>query len=114
MEPIAFGTILRHYRQANQYSVNELTDILKKDYGMAISPKSVYSWENGQSKPTVDTFIILCKLYGINHILDTFGIAANKEQPPLILNEEERQIILKYRSRKYCNSAIRKLLDIED
>ena len=108
------GRMLRYYRKANKYSVQQVVDKLKKDYNISISPKTVYGWENGQNQPSADLLLMLCKIYKINNILETLGYEGPPEQAPLILSEEEREIIIKYRSRKYYNSAIRKLLDIED
>lgn len=108
------GRMLRYYRKARGYSVQQLVDILEKEYNISLSPKTVYGWENSQNQPSADTLLVLCKIYNINRILDSLGYEGEPEQVPLILSPEEREIIIKYRSRKYCNSAIRKLLDIED
>ncbi|MGN0153696.1 MAG: helix-turn-helix domain-containing protein [Lachnospiraceae bacterium] len=108
------GRMLRYYRKARSYSVNQIVDILKEDYDISVSPKTVYGWENGQNQPSADTLLILCKIYNINDILDSLGYEGPAEQAPLILSDEERELVLKYRSHKYFNSAIRKLLDIEE
>ncbi len=107
------GEVLRDYRKKNHLSVTQVVDILSRKYNMHISPKTLYSWENGKNQPSADSLITLCKLYNITNILKTLGYQNEKEPVPLILSEEEREIIIKYRSRNYCNSAIRKLLDIE-
>lgn len=107
------GPILKDYRKRNHLSVNQVVAILSKEYDMNISPKTLYSWESGQNQPSADSLLTLCKLYNITNILKTLGFQNEKEPVPLILSEEEREIIIKYRSRNYCNSAIRKLLDIE-
>lgn len=108
------GRMLRYYRKAKCYSVQQVVDKLKKEYGISISPKSVYSWENGQTQPYADTLLVLCKIYSINNILDSLGYEGEPEHAPLVLTSEERELIIKYRTHKYFNSAIRKLLDIED
>lgn len=108
------GRMLRYYRKANAYSVQQVVDKLKTDYDISISPKTIYGWENSQNQPSADTLLVLCKLYKINNILDSLGYEGNPEQAPLILSPEERELVIKYRSHKYYNSAIRKLLDIDD
>ena len=108
------GRMLRYYRKANEYSVQQVVNQLKKDYDVTISPKTLYSWENSQNQPAADLLLMLCKIYKINNILESLGYDGPPDKAPLILTPEEREIIIKYRSRKYYNSAIRKLLDIED
>ena len=114
MKDKKLGQTLRDYRKASRYTVQQIVDILQKEYNIVISPKTLYGWENGQNQPSADNLLILCRIYKITNILETFGYEGVPEQTPLILSNEEREIILKYRSRKYCNSAIRKLLDIPD
>lgn len=114
MKHLNLGQSLREYRKANHYTVQQIVDIMHSEYGIEISPKTLYGWENGQNQPSADNLLILCKIYRITNILEALGYEGSIEQSPLILSDEERDIILKYRSRKYCNSAIRKLLDIPD
>lgn len=114
MKHTNLGQTLRNYRKANRYTVQQIVDIMQKEYNIVISPKTLYGWENGQNQPSADNLLILCRIYKITNILEAFGYEEAPEQAPLILSSEERDIILKYRSRKYCNSAIRKLLDIPD
>lgn len=108
------GRMLRYYRKANAYSVQQVVDKLKTDYDISISPKTIYGWENSQNQPSADTLLVLCKLYKINNILDSLGYEGTPEQAPLILTPEERELVIKYHSHKYYNSAIRKLLDMDD
>ena len=114
MKNTNLGRMLRYYRKANLYSVQDVVDKLKKEYDVSISIKTLYGWENSQNQPSADLLLMLCKIYKINNILESLGYDGAPEQAPLILTSEEREIILKYRSKKYYNSAIRKLLDIED
>lgn len=108
------GRMLRYYRKANSFSVQQVVNKLKNEYEISLSPKTIYGWENGQNQPSADNLLVLCKMYKINNILDSLGYEGSPEQAPLILTPEEKEIIIKYRSRKYFNSAIRKLLDIEE
>lgn len=108
------GRMLRYYRKACGYSVQQVADKLKNEYNISLSPKTIYGWENSQNQPSADTLLVLCKIYNINRILDSLGYEGEPEQAPLILSKEERELVIKYRSHKYFNSAIRKLLDIEE
>lgn len=107
------GDMLRNYRIKNAMSVAQVTDELEKKFYIRISRKTLYAWENNQNQPSASCFLALCEIYNIENVLKTFGYESKKESTPLILNHEERELIIKYRSRKYPNSAIRKLLDIE-
>lgn len=108
------GRMLRYYRKANSFSVQQVVSKMKNEYEISLSPKTIYGWESGQNQPSADNLLVLCKMYKINNILDSLGYEGSPEQAPLILSPEEREIIIKYRSRKYFNSAIRKLLDIDE
>ena len=108
------GRMLRYYRKARNLSVNQVVEKLRTDYDISISPKTVYGWENSQNQPSADTLLVLCKMYRISNIQDSLGYEGVPEQAPLILTAEERELVLKYRTHKYFNSAIRKLLDIEE
>lgn len=114
MKHTNLGSALRYYRKANHYTVQQIVDKLQEEYKVTLSTKTIYSWENNQNQPSADNLLILCKIYKITNILEALGYEGIPEQMPLILSDEEREIILKYRTRKYCNSAIRKLLDIPD
>jgi len=107
------GKMLRYYRKARQYSIQQVIEALEKEYSISISPKTLYSWENSQNQPSADLLLMLCKLYNINNILETLGYDGDSENMPLILNPEETKLIRKYRARKRFQPAIRKLLDIE-
>lgn len=53
-------------------SVKEVSDILTEK-GFKASEKTIYSWEGGNSQPTPDALLIMCKLYGITDVLAEFG-----------------------------------------
>ncbi|MGN0439067.1 MAG: XRE family transcriptional regulator [Lachnospiraceae bacterium] len=107
------GTILRDYRIKNRLSVCQVVNILQKKYKIKISDKTLYAWERNQNEPSTSCFLALCEIYNITNVLKDFGYNEKNEPVPLFLNSEEREIIIRYRSRKFSNSSIRKLLDIE-
>lgn len=102
--------VLKTYRKLNHYSVNDLV-VKLEDNNLPVAPKTVYGWESGQTQPDADTLLVLCKIYKIDNILTTFGY----EQAPddLLLSEEERHLILQYRSHAEMQSAVKRLLDME-
>lgn len=108
------GRMLRYYRRARNLSVNQVVENLREEYDLSISPKTVYGWETSQNQPSADTFLVLCKMYQVSNILESLGYEGSPEEAPLVLTDEERELILKYRSKKYFHSAIRKLLDIDE
>lgn len=107
------GRMLRYHRLTCNYSVQDVVDKLAKEYDIHLSTKTVYGWENGQNQPTADTLLVLCKMYQIHNILDSLGYDTTLGAEPILPNKEERELILRYRSRKEYQSAIRKLLDME-
>lgn len=113
MNDYHIGEMLRNYRIKNKLSVIKVINQLEKNYHIKISKKTLYAWENNQNQPSASYFLALCEIYNITNVLKDFGYETRKEPVPLILNSEEREIIIRYRSHHYPNSAIRKLLDIE-
>ena len=73
------GKMLHSYREKHQYSIHQVIDKLHTEYGVVISPKTLCSWENSQNQPSADLFLMLCKLYNINNILETLDHADNSE-----------------------------------
>lgn len=106
------GKRLREFRKSNHYSVKYVAECLEKDYNIKYSTKTIYSWENGQNQPPADTLLILCKLYKIPNILDSLGYGSPENDAPLLLSNEEKEIILKLRSHRYFNDAVKKLMEI--
>lgn len=108
------GVRLRYYREAANLTVKDVVIKLETEYNMEYSPKTIYSWERGQNQPPADTLLSLCHLYNITNIVESLGYGTQSQELPLILTSEEKELITKYRERKYLNAAIRKLLDMED
>ena len=107
------GVLLRYYRKAAELSVNDVVDIFRTEYNTKLSNKTVYSWENGQNQPSADTLLTLCKMYNITNILQSLGYTGPVEKRPLGLTNNEREIILKYRSNDYFHKSVDKLFEIE-
>ncbi len=76
----SIGETLKKCRLESGKSVKEISDLLISK-GFKASEKTIYSWENGNSQPTPDALLIMCKAYGVSDILTTFGYMAPEEQP---------------------------------
>lgn len=104
------GLMLRYYRKLRNMSVSDVAESLaENDINVAV--KTIYGWENGTTQPDADTLLFLCKIYGIENILGTFGYKT-PDTEPVILTTAEKRLIKKYRSMPELQSAVNKLLDI--
>ena len=75
----SIGETLKKCRLEAGISVKEISDLLISK-GFKASEKTIYSWENGNSQPSPDALLIMCKSYGVNDVLGTFGYANISEQ----------------------------------
>lgn len=66
------GKTLKKCRLDANKTIKEISDLLISK-GFKASEKTIYSWENGNSKPSPDAFLIMCKDYGITDVLGVFG-----------------------------------------
>ena len=71
------GETLRKCRVAAGKSVREMSELLTAN-GFKASEKTIYSWENGNSQPTPDALLVMCRAYGVEDVLGTFGYAPEK------------------------------------
>ena len=90
------GNVLRESRIKSKMTVEQVSNILIKQ-GYKASQKTVYSWENGNSRPDIEILMKLCDIYGIKDILRTFGYDGYKEDGSLQLNMKEVGLVEKYR-----------------
>jgi len=101
--------VLKEYRKRNHLSVNDVS-ILLEDRSFTAAPKTIYGWESGQTQPDADTLLVLCKIYKIDNILETFGYQPPSEE--LFLSKEEHELIQKYRQHEEMQNAVKKLLGV--
>ncbi len=73
----SIGETLKKCRLESGKSVKEISDLLISK-GFKASEKTVYSWEAGNSQPTPDALLIMCKAYGVTDVLGTFGYSMEK------------------------------------
>lgn len=102
--------VLREYRKLNHYSVEDVVQKLEEHH-LPFATKTIYGWESGQTQPDADTLLVLCQVYKIDNILETFGY--QQTENPLLLSEEEHSLIRNYRKNKDMQSAVKKLLNID-
>lgn len=108
------GKMLRSYRKSCNYSVKNVMTYLAEDFDINVTDKAIYSWENGQNQPPADTLLALCKIYHISNILESLGYISANSEVPLLLSSEEKELITKFRTHKYFNAVVKKLIEIEE
>jgi transcriptional regulator with XRE-family HTH domain len=96
------------YRKRNHYSVKDVS-IRLMEHDIDVAPKTIYGWESGQAQPTADTLLLLCEIYKIPDILNSFGYD-QPDDPAASLTYHEREIIYAYRNRPELQHAVDILL----
>mgnify|MGYP000691758586 CR=1 FL=1 len=102
------GKMLKYYRRLNNLKVRDVKARLE-DYDIYISEKTIYGWESNQNPPSADKFLILCEIYKIPDILNSFGYD-QPDDPAASLTYHEREIIYAYRNRPELQHAVDILL----
>lgn len=76
------GETLKKCRLDANKTVKEISDLLISQ-GFKASEKTIYSWETGNSQPSPDALLIMCKAYGVTDVLGTFGYSSktNEAEP---------------------------------
>lgn len=69
---------LREKRRTSGLKVQEVLDRLK-DYGVNISDKTLYHWENGKRNPNADEFFALCEIYEVESLNEFRGTEKSPE-----------------------------------
>lgn len=100
---------LKYYRKLNNLTVPQVANYLETQ-NLNAAVKTIYGQESGQTQPSADTLMSLCTLYGITNVLDTFGYSDQEE--PIILSDEEKQVIHSYRKHPQMRDAVKRLLEI--
>ena len=97
-KPLDISSKLKELRLKKKLSAKETVLELKNRYGISISDKTLYGYENGISNTNADTFVALCKIYGVDNILTEFGYDGYDENGKLMPNYYETQMVEKYRT----------------
>ena len=64
--------IMKGIRNKKGISIGEATAYIEKETLSKISKKTLYGWEEGAAKPDIASFMVLCRLYGIQDIWELF------------------------------------------
>lgn len=67
------AAILREHRNKLHLSGKQVTSILKNEYKIEISEKTLLGYESSVGTPRVNTFLALCKIYHITDVMQEFG-----------------------------------------
>lgn len=102
--------VLKTYRKLNHFTVQDVAAELESNK-IPAAVKTIYGWESGQTQPDADTLLVLCKIYKIENILETFGYEDCTEE--LALSTVEQKLIKRYRELPEMQLAVRKLLEVE-
>lgn len=92
---IDIASTIKKKRKELGMSVNELLTHLK-DAGIVVSNKTVYGWESGHRQPDADTFIVLCRILGIESFDETEKSPSAEESAPgdqVTLEESNRLLV---------------------
>ena len=98
--------LIKDKRHEFNFTAKEVIQKLKS-YGVDISDKTLWGYENGVSSPSVPTFIALCKIYEME---DLFFQIQNKSART-VLSDRERTMLNYFRlaSIELQDAAIRML-----
>ncbi len=106
------GKMLREYRKQNNLTVKKVAEKLT-EHNHPVAGKTIYGWENGNTQPDADTLLLLCDLYNIENVLETFGYHTD-DNVPVILNAKELELLSAYRNNLEMQDAVHRLLGIEE
>ncbi len=97
------GMRLRKYREKSGLSQKELAELL------GISNSRISNWEQGINRPDADILADLCRALNVSpsELLDV-------RLAPEDLNEQERKVIMAYRTKTDLQNAVNILLGIDD
>ncbi len=84
----SIGTILKNSRKNVGMSVEDVSDFLGK-HNIKVATKTIYGWENDSSSPNINIFLLLCEMYGIKDVLQTFGHKSKLKYFSLYFSEKE-------------------------
>lgn len=104
--------LIRYHLAQMLKKFREDSGLTTADVGEAVgrSSKTVSAWENGRGQPDADMLLRLCHLYKIDSINVFYGI----DDPSITLSRNEQALILAYRSHPDMQSAVRRLLGLDD
>lgn len=102
----------RKIRKQNGISVEQIVRYLKEN-GVTVANKTIYGWETGVAAPDINTFLLLCRFYGVTNISQLTDIGEGVGVHTDIITADEISFLHAYREKKEMQQAINKLLDME-
>lgn len=89
--------ILKDARKDCGLSAQQVVEKLN-DFGIQLSPVTLFGYENEHSTPNADTFVCLCRIYGMTEINIFFGDNKPKKEPTQYeqLNEAGQFKVMEY------------------
>ncbi len=100
------ASVLKRLREKSGLTADQVGEMIGK------SGKTVNAWENNRGQPDAEILMQLCSIYNVKNILAEFN--PNSEQDDIVLSKHEKALIIAYRSNFAMQSAVDKLLGIED
>lgn len=97
------GTRIRKYREKQNISQKKLADMI------GVSNSRVSNWEQGINRPDIDTLAKICVALNVSP-----SILLDIRLAPHDMNEQERRVILAYRTKTELQKAVNILLGIEE
>ena len=79
---MSYGIILSKLRNEKGFTLHDVAEYLNKHASKAYSLKMVSHWESETALPPVEQFLLMCELYGVVDIQNTFR-RINKNYPNL-------------------------------
>lgn len=97
------GIRIRKYREKSGLSQKELAELIN------VSNSRISNWEQGINRPDADILADLCRALNVSpsELLDV-------RLAPEDLNEQERKVIMAYRTKTDLQNAVNILLGIDD
>ena len=103
--------ILKDIRNKKGITVAEAVAYIEQENFNRVSKKTLYGWEEGTSKPDIESFILLCRLYGIQDVRELFeGETVYIEEVDVALRDK---LYRSYVKRAEYRDAVGILLGIE-
>lgn len=66
---VNIASLLKTKRKEAGLKIKTVVEELET-YGIKLSEKTIYGYENGDRQPNADLFLVFCRIYGINSFSD--------------------------------------------
>lgn len=100
--------VLKEIRKRKDLTVADVADYMQKETGNKVSTKTIYGWEEGNSKPDIMCFVVMCNLYEVSDIMGLF--TGETQSIDTVLRDK---LYISYLSKPDMQEAARILLGIK-